>query len=130
MKRNTFLLVGLIAVLSSALYSCTETKNPDDYKNKEVYSVQIDDIVKIYYTTNSCCGYCSPNKDDLNHLEYLGEETVIPYPDDCDGCDRTKALLFKAKSIGSDTILGCVHAQSVDCSDTLNDMQPYVVHVK
>lgn len=130
MKRDTLILFGIFAILLSAFYSCSEVKNPDDYKNNEVYKVEVNDTIRIYYTTNSCCTYCSPNKDDLNHLEYLGEEIIIPYPDDCDGCSRTKALLFRAESTGSDTIFGCVHAQSMDCSDTLNNMESFIVNIK
>lgn len=126
MKQNGLIILGFFFMI----FSCTEAKNPDDYKNKEVYNVEVNDVVEIYYTTNSCCGYCSPNKDNLNHLEYIGEKTIIPYPDDCDGCNRTQALQFKAKSKGTDTILGCVHARSMDCSDTLNDLKSFIVHVK
>ena len=122
----SILAIGLL------LLSCdsSQKKEASDYKNKDVQSVDIGDTVEIYYTTNSCCAYCSPNQGTLEHLEFIGEETVIPYPDDCDGCNRTQALLFVAKSSGSDTILGKIHSHSMDCSDTLIEFESFIVNIR
>lgn len=129
---RTYLSITSILAICYFLFSCDSTpqKHADDYKTEAVQTVEIGDTVRIYYTTNSCCGYCSPSKESLNHLGFLGEEIIIPYPDDCDGCDRTKALLFLAKSSGTDTILGKVSSHSLDCSDSLIDFKSYIIHVQ
>lgn len=120
-----------IAAICALLYSCESTqKNASDFKNMETQTINVGDEVKIYYTTNSCCSYCSPDKEKLNHLEYVGDEIIIPYPDDCDGCSRTKALVFKAKSSGTDTIFGRIYTRSEDCNDSLSDFDSFVIHVR
>lgn len=129
---KNLIFVPSILAICALISSCNTalTKDADDYKNEAVQNVKIGETVKIYYTTNSCCDYCSPFIESMKHLEFVGEEIVIPSPSNCDGCSSTKALLFEAKSIGTDTIVGRVFARSEDCSDTLGDFKSYIVHVQ
>lgn len=126
MKPTTTLLLFFIAIW---LTSCN-WKAAADYTNPPEQTVKVGEEVKIYYTTNSCCRFCSPNMENLNHLKYTGEEVIIPYPNGCDGCNETVALVFKAKSKGTDTIVGRILQQSMDCSDTLSKFESFVIHVK
>jgi len=64
------------------------------------------------------------------HVEHIGEEVAIPDPDDCDGCSGTNALLFKAKSVGSDAIRGRVRARSENWNDPADDLEEFIIHIK
>ncbi|NVK66659.1 MAG: hypothetical protein HWE22_18850 [Flavobacteriales bacterium] len=126
MKYLTLTL--FILICSTWLTSCN-TKDASDYVTPPEQTVNVGEKVNIYYTTNSCCRYCAPNIKNLNHLKYLGEEVIIPYDDGCAGCDETVALVFEAKSKGTDTIAGRILEQSKDCSDTLTEFESFVIHV-
>lgn len=123
-------VTALFILFSTIWLTSCDWKDASDYTNPPVQTVKVGEKVSIYYTTNSCCRYCAPNKENLNHLEYAGEEVIIPYPNGCDGCNETVALIFKAKSKGTDTIVGRVLQQSMDCSDTLSKFESFVIHVK
>ena len=119
----------LIALCTTFLLAC-ESSTKKEYVNKAEQTVKVGEKVRIYYTTNSCCNYCAPGKNDLKYLEFIEEETVVPYPDDCDGCSRTKALVFEAKSKGTDTFRGRILDRGTDCSDSLTDWESFIIHVK
>jgi hypothetical protein len=123
------LTYGLWIIASAVLFSCSED-DPENYKNQKVYNVEVNEVVKIYYTTNSCCDYYLDESNQLNHIENIGDEIVIPYPDDCDGCNRTKAILFKAKSKGSDTIRGIVRARCEDWSQPALQLEEFIINVQ
>jgi hypothetical protein len=102
---------------------------PDGLVNQSRYEVAVGDTVKIYYTTNSCCLYCS-NKHKLATLDFVGEHVVTPYPEGCAGCNATSALVFVAKQAGTDTVKGKVRAVSEGCADLGAESEEYVVTVK
>ena len=101
----------------------------DGLVNQSKYEVAVGDTVKIYYTTNSCCVYCS-NKQELATLDFVGENVVTPYPEGCAGCNATSALVFVAKQTGTDTVRGKVRAVSEGCADLGAETEEYVVTVK
>lgn len=111
-----------IYLLSLLVFGCT------NYENQPEYEIMVGETIDIYYSTNSCCYYCFENENSLNHLTVVGRETVDPGPSDCEGCNYTVALTFKATSIGSDTIR-LKHLEALqDCSD---DVEPelYIINV-
>lgn len=118
-----------ILVSSFWLTSCN-LKDASDYVTPPEQTVKVGERVYVYYTTNSCCRYCTPDLENLEHLKYIGEEIMIPYPSGCDGCNETVAMVFEAESKGTDTIMGRILQQSMDCSDTLSEFESFVIHVK
>jgi hypothetical protein len=138
-KKISFILLSLLI-----LVSCNDTVNEikfpiekinqlaafNSYKNKSYYLVNIGDTIEIYHSTNSCCKYCQPNADKLQHLEYIGSKVVIPSKKDCEGCNYTSALLFVAKSVGFDTIKDAIIPPVSDCNETIEGLTKYIVQVK
>lgn len=115
------------------LTACTNNQHfrtEDDYKNREKYSVIIGDTIEIYYTTNSCCLYCQPNAEQLNHLKYAGKRIMIREPKGCEGCNHTAALLFVAKSEGVDTIYGGIITPTAKCNDSLKALNRFIVEIR
>ena len=100
------------------------------YENKNKYTVGVGKVVEIYYSTNSCCYYCFSNEKNLIHSKLLDRKTLDDGPDDCVGCNHTAAFIFKAKSIGIDTIKLKHVTATEDCDSS--DVQPeiYVIEVK
>lgn len=101
----------------------------DSYTNKSYYSVTVGDTVAIYHSTNSCCAYCLPHTEKLQHLDYIGSKIVVPEKKGCEGCNHTSVSLFVAKSIGVDTIKDAVIPALAKCSDTIKGLSNYVVRI-
>lgn len=99
------------------------------FQNKEAYYVQVGDVVPIYYTNNSCCFSCAPNKHELNHLEFLDEKVLVPIMKHCEGCDQMHGMFFRAKSVGVDTILRQNFTPGFVCDKTLKGFEQFIVHV-
>lgn len=99
------------------------------FKNQDVYHVQVGDVVPIYYTINSCCFNCAPNKQELTNLKFLGEKVIIGSPRDCLGCNVMIGMFFRAESFGSDTILRQNFTPAFECDKTLKGFDRYIVHV-
>jgi hypothetical protein len=99
------------------------------FQNKEVYHIQVGDVVPIYYTNNSCCFSCAPNKNKLSHLKFLDEKVLVPSPKYCAGCDQMIGLFFRAESVGRDTILRKRLIPSAECKDTLKGFERYIVNI-
>jgi hypothetical protein len=100
-----------------------------NYENQPEYEMAVGETVEIYYSTNSCCYYCFENENSLNHLTLVSRETVDPGPSDCEGCNYTVSLKFKAESVGTDTIR-LKHLGAMD--DCSMDVEPelYMVNVR
>ena len=121
MKNSPALI--LICLL---IFGCTEKI----YENKPVYEINVDETVEIYYSTNSCCYYCFSEEQNLNHIEYLEEKSVDSGPDDCAGCNFTRAYIFKAMSPGIDTVKLSHSVASKPCGESNAPFEEYVVIVK
>ena len=120
----------MLAASVAMLLGCGRVApQPDELVNQSKYEVAVGDTVKIYYTTNSCCVYCS-NKHELAKLDFVGENVVKPYPEGCAGCNATSALVFVAKQAGTDTLRGKVRAVSEGCGDLGAEAEEYEVAVK
>ena len=124
-------------------FSCSKNPNPPKFsdsgmshtiffflfKNKEVYHVQVGDVVPIYYTNNSCCFSCAPNKNELRNLKFLSEKVIIGSPRECVGCDQMYGMFFRAESVGVDTILHQNFTPAFECDKTLKGFDQFIVHV-
>ena len=122
--------ISALAAVVAMLWGCSPVApQPDGLVNQSKYVVVVGDTVKIYYTTNSCCLYCS-NKHELATLDFVGENVVTPYPEGCAGCNATSAMVFVAKQAGTDTVRGKVRAVSEGCADLGAEAEEYVVTVK
>lgn len=121
-----------ISIIFLILAACSigAKRNTNNFTNNQEYTISVGETVEIYYSTNSCCMYCQPNKYDLKHVEYIGEKTLIPMKKNCDGCDATYALMYKAKSPGTDTIYGQIVAASRACPDSTREMYKYIVTIE
>ena len=111
-----------ILLISLFIYGC------NNYEDK--YEITVGETVEIYYSTNSCCYYCLSNEKDLKHVKLLETKTIDSSPEDCAGCNYTAAFVFKAESVGIDTIELKLMGGTMDCDS--NDVKPekYIVDIK
>jgi|SRR6478735_4430284 len=110
--------------LSISLFSC------NSYKNKEKYEVKVGETVEIYSATNSCCFYCHVSKDRYKHLKFIQSKTVDKGSANMEGNTVTTAWVFKAESIGKDTVV-LRHLYAADECDSSDDTpEMYIVEVK
>lgn len=137
--RTLFITISLIFLS----LSCSKTPKPPYqsdsgmshtiffflFKNQEVYHVQVGDVVPIYYSINSCCFNCAPNRGELRNLKFLGEKVIIGSPRECTGCDVMIGMFFRAKSVGVDTILRQNFTPAFECDKTLKGFDRFIVHV-
>jgi len=124
-------------------FSCSKNPNPPYpsdsglshtiffflFQNKEVYHAQVGDVVPIYYSINSCCFNCAPNKDELRNLKFLGEKLIIGSPRECTGCDVMIGMFFRAESVGVDTILRMHTAPYAECNKELKGFDKFIVNI-
>ena len=95
----------IILLILLFYYGCNIFDNNYNYDNKYKYEINVGETVQIYYSTNSCCYYCITNKHELNHVDILETKTIDTGPEDCAGCNYMYALVFKAESVGIDTVV-------------------------
>jgi hypothetical protein len=100
------------------------------YKNKPVYNVAVGESVEIYYSTNSCCFYCVANQMALKNVELIAEKNIKDDPEDCQGCNYVSAFVFKATSVGTDTVFLKNPTASSTCEDITFEPEVYVINVK
>ena len=133
MKKHIIILISILTILS-----CSQTVNKNEtpssseekFENKKVYNVQVGDTIEIYYSTNSCCKYCLGNETKLLKLEYIGRKIVVPEKKGCEGCNHTAALRFVAVTKGTETIRGGIIHPLENCSDSIPDLEKFVVNIK
>ena len=119
MKR--ILIISLIGLF---LHGCT------NHENKDKYEVNVGETVEIYYSTNSCCYYCLSNIQELNHVDLLETKTIDTDPEDCAGCNYTYAFVFKAESVGIDTVELKSLTASMDCDSNNVMPEKYIIEIK
>lgn len=102
----------------------------NSYKNKEKYEIKVGETVEIYSATNSCCFYCHVSKDQYKHLKFIEGKTVDKGNKMAEGNTVTTAWIFKAESIGKDTVVlrHLYAADECDSSDAVPEM--YIIEVK
>lgn len=117
--------IFLLSCITIIFISCAR------YENKEYYELEIGETVEIYASTNSCCFYCFPNKNNLTHTKFIELKTVDTGPNDCAGCNWTNSYVIKAKSVGIDTII-LEQRVMIDSCSTPFEGQPekYIINVK
>jgi hypothetical protein len=101
-----------------------------EYENQNEYEVKIGETVEIYYTTNSCCYYCLSNEKDLKHVKLIERRKIDGGKKDCAGCNYTAAFVFKAVSIGIDTIELKLLGAAMDCDSNEVDSEEYIIRIK
>lgn len=117
-KTLIFLIIGII---------CSTCKQ---YENKDLYKISVGESIEVYYSTNSCCFYCIPNKQSLKHIALIGEKTIDKGPSNCDGCNYKAAFIFKALSSGMDTIKLKRSIASESCEESREQEEIYIVEVE
>ncbi len=100
------------------------------YENKPVYELKIGETVEIFYSTNSCCYYCFAEEQNLKHIEFVEDKTIDSGPKDCAGCNYTAAYVFKAQSVGTDTVKIKHVVASKSCEEAEGPPEEYIIHVK
>lgn len=114
----------LVSVLIGSLFSCAT----EDYSNKPSYKIKIGETFDIFYSTNSCCKYCTPK--NLNHLKITNVTTVDVGDANCEGCNYIAKYTFKGISLGKDTIELKLVGGGMSCADTLSyNIEHYPVEV-
>lgn len=94
--------------------------------NKKNYSIKVGEKVKIYYSTNSCCPFCSPRINKLVASKFLGSKTEITR--DCIGCNFLYSLNFKGIRKGIDTIFMGTIIPNQHC-DSITDLRDFSIHI-
>lgn len=133
MKKHIIILISILTILS-----CSQAVNKNEspslteekFENKKVYNVHVGDTIEIYYSTNSCCKYCLGNEDKLLNLEFIGRKIVVPEEKGCDGCNHTAALSFVAIKKGTETIRGGIIPPVENCSDSIPNLEKFIVNIK
>ena len=118
MKFVVILCLGLIFI------SC------NSYTNKEKYELKVGETVEIYAATNSCCFYCLINETRYKHLKFVEKKTVDKGNENMEGNTVTTAYVFRAESIGKDTVVLKLLSAVEKCDS--NDATPemYMIEVK
>lgn len=100
------------------------------YNNKLKYEIGVNEIVEIYYSTNSCCYYCVSNQSKLKHTILIDDKLIIPEKEGCDGCSHTSAFVFKGLSKGIDTLELKQVTATMNCDS--NEITPvkYIIEIK
>lgn len=111
-------------------FGCKNVYPQQKHGNQSKYIVSIGDTVRIYYSVSPCCKYCQPNSQKLAHLEYIGSQIVIDEKEKCDGCNHITALLFLAKSKGTDVLKGGIISPFEACNDTISGLNQYSVIIQ
>ena len=113
----------IFSFIGLALSSCSS------YENQEHYQIYVGETIDIFYSTNSCCYYCVSNLGNLKHVALIEDKTIDNGPENCDGCNSTSAFVFKAVSIGIDTVkLKRVEA-STDCEKSDSEPEIYIIEI-
>lgn len=121
----------IIAVLAVAsIFTACSEPSPTTAENKETYEVAVGETFEIYYSTNSCCFYCIYNQSSLQHVEKIDDLTVDSGPDDCDGCNSVSKYVFKATSVGEETIELKNVVASSSCEEYEGEVDSFKVIVK
>jgi hypothetical protein len=120
-----FILIGFVQLLF------LNTGCKENFINKNRYDLTIGESVEIYYSTNSCCYYCILKKDKLKSIRLVERKIVDKGPDDCEGCNYTGAFVFKAVSVGVDTIILNYTTATGNCKDSADgDQEIFIVKVQ
>lgn len=122
----------ILILLFSAIFfnSCSNIEDTDKYKNADKYTVNIGDTIEIYYTSNTCCYHCFSNKEDTKHSKLIGEKTITEPSKKYVGSNHIEAFIFKAESIGVDTIKLKDLTATEDCDSSEVQPEIYVIEVK
>jgi hypothetical protein len=121
--KTALIILPLLLLLE--LYGCRKY-----YRNKKIYEVHLGERIEIYYSTNSCCYYCIDTISKFKNIEFLENKIVEPDPKNCSGCNYIGAFIFKAKSIGNDTIKLKFKVQSApDSESSAEIVGKYIVSV-
>ncbi len=99
-----------------------------EHINKERYDVLVGETIEIYYGENSCCGRCW-NNIELNHLDFI-KVNKIEFDEDCAGCTNTFSIVYKATSVGVDTVKTQSYAMSDSCNLNSDEIDVFFVTIK
>lgn len=115
-----------ISIFIASLFICS----CNSYKNKDSYEITIGETVEIYYTTNACCYFCLSNENEIKHLKLLDRKVISGGLDNCSGCDYFGFFVFKAESVGIDTI-ELKQLEATDNCDRSNiKPERYIVNIR
>ena len=117
-------LIVILSLTSLFFYGCSS------YENKDKYEIKVGETVEIYYSTNSCCYYCITNEESLNHVKLIERKTIDNGPEDCEGCSYTAAFIFKAESVGIDTVELKLLGATMDCDSNEIKPEKYIIEIK
>jgi len=142
--KNTFLILFFLPII---LFGCNEQIKRDNNKtdidkkdkyiseklklNKKKYIIKKDEIIKIYYTYNSCCPLCSPRLNELKNSKFLFSKQETK-SNGCIGCTDLHSLSFKGISKGIDTIYmtALPPIENCDSIKDYKDFRTYIIIVK
>ena len=92
----------------------------EKFENKKEYNIKLGETFKIYYSTNSCCGYCN-NSQNLKNVSIIESIVVKEEKKGCEGCSTESAYIFKGLNRGRDTIRLYEISPMSNCDSLNND---------
>lgn len=125
-KNVVILLIAALVISCNGKNGGKETDNklgavPNTYSNKSVYEIAVGDTLIIYRQRGAATRFfVEEGLDQLRHLELLEDRVVVPAKSKhCEGCSRTHALVFIARSAGTDTIFNRIKDGLHEKEDTV-----------
>ncbi len=101
-----YLCMKLLYVFSFilALHACAAKSDVRNFTNETLYHVRVGEEFEIYgFTHDGTCTFNTNNYDSLGHVTHLRDEDLEPQ-NQCIGCRKHMARIFKAIKPGTDTI--------------------------
>ena len=95
--------------------------------NKRTYIIRKGEKIKIYYTNNSCCLFCSPRLDKLKHSKFINKKAETT-SDNCEGCTDLYSLNFICLNQGIDTVFMTTLTPHKNC-ETYSEFKQKEKHI-
>lgn len=142
MKKILFILTSLL-ILVSCIDEKRKNKKKSEFEvkrelfadklklNKKKYIIKKGEKLKIYYTENSCCPFCSPRLRELKSVKFLFHKSET-FSNDCEGCTDLYSLNFKGISKGVDTVYMTTLTPREDCETykEFKENEKYIIIVE
>ncbi len=134
-NKVAFLLIAALVISCNGKHGGKETDNklgaaPNDDTNKSVYQIAVGDTLIIYRQKGAATRFfVEEGLDQLRHVEFLENRVVVPAKSKhCEGCSRTHALVFVARSAGTDTLFNRIKDGLHEKEDTVQ--VAHVIHIR
>ncbi|MFM9985013.1 MAG: hypothetical protein ACKVOK_07235 [Flavobacteriales bacterium] len=116
--KIVFLVISAITLI---LTGCVNKKV--EYKNNTHYKLKLGDTITLYATWSSAYINCFPF-EELKHLKFVDrmtvERAILEDGSSCIGCEETRAILYRAESVGVEKFKLWKTLGGMKCDSSLN----------